>query len=120
MASDDSGTSVSTGFLVKPPRFSLGIPKLAVSEALRLTKTIYGAICRVVADGNDSLRPGDIVGYMRDEGRPLDSWEVRGQFSQLENLGLLKIDVATGIWQLVDGVDFDEATTQANGSARSS
>ena len=91
-----------------------------MSEALRLTKAIYGAICRVVADGNDSLRPGDIVGYMRDEGRPLDSWEVRGQFSQLENLGLLKLDAATGIWQLVDGVDFDAATTQANGSARSS
>ncbi len=57
---------------------------------------------------------------MRDDGSPLGSWEVRGQFSQLENLGLLKIDVDTGIWQLVDGVDFDEATTRANGSARSS
>jgi len=91
-----------------------------VSETLRLTKAIYGAICRVVADGNDSLRPGDVVGYMRDEDRPLGSWEVRGQFSRLENLGLLKIDAATGIWQLVDGVDFDEATTQSNSSARSS
>jgi len=98
----------------------LGIPKLAVSETLRLTKTIYDTICRVVADGNDSLRPGDIVGKMRDEGKPLGAWEVRGQFSQLENLGLLKIDVDTGIWQLVDGIDFDEATRRKNGSARSS
>ena len=87
-----------------------------MSETLRLTKTIYGAVCRVVADGNDSLRPGDIVGYMRDQGRPLGSWEVRGQFSRLENLGLLKIDATTGIWQLVDGVDFDEAAAQVNGS----
>ena len=91
-----------------------------MNETLRLTKTIYGAICRVVADGNDSLRPGDVVGYLRDEDRPLGSWEVRGQFSRLENLGLLKIDAATGIWQLVDGVEFDEATTQSNSSARSS
>ena len=107
-------------FLVKRLRFFLGIPKFAVSETLRLTKTIYDVICSVVADGNNALRPGDIVGKMRDDGSPLGSWEVRGQFSQLENLGLLKIDVDTGIWQLVDGVDFDEATTRANGSARSS
>ena len=91
-----------------------------MNETLRLTKAIYGAICRVVADGNDSLRPGDIVAYMRDEDRPLDSWEVRGQFSRLENLGLLKIDAATAVWQLVDGVDFDAATTQSNNSSRSS
>ena len=101
-------------------RVSLGSPKLAVSETLRLTKAIYEAVCRVVADGNDSLRPGDIVGYFRDQDRPLGSWEVRGQFSRLENLGLLKIDASTGIWELVDGIDFDEATTQVNGTKHSS
>ena len=91
-----------------------------MSETLRSTKAIYNAICSVVASGNDSLRTGDIVAYMRDEGRPLESWEIRCQFSRLERLGLLQIDAGTGIWQLVDGVDFDEATEQENGSTRSS
>ena len=91
-----------------------------MSETLRLTKAIYEAVCRVVADGNVSLRPGDIVGYFRDQDRPLGSWEVRGQFTRLENLGLLKIDATTGIWELVEGADFDEATAQVNGSKNSS
>ena len=91
-----------------------------MSETLRLTKAIYEAVCRVVADGNVSLRPGDIVGYFRDQDRPLGSWEVRGQFSRLENLGLLKIETTTCIWELVEGADFDEATARVNGSKNSS
>ena len=91
-----------------------------MSETLRLTKAIYEAVCRVAADGNVSLRPGDIVGYFRDQDRPLGSWEVRGQFSRLENHGLLKIDAPTGIWELVEGADFDEATARVNGSKNSS
>ena len=91
-----------------------------MSETLRLTRAIYEAVCRVVADGNVALRPGDIVGHFRDQDRPLGSWEVRGQFSRLEDLGLLKNDATTGIWELVEGADFEEATAQVNGSKNSS
>ena len=86
-----------------------------MSETRRKTRTVYDAFVAVSANGNGEVRPGDVVAFLRDSNNPFGSWEVRGEFSNLESLGLLQVDPKTGTWQLIAGIDYD-AVADGNGA----
>lgn len=55
---------------------------------------------KLVADGRDEFRPGDVVGQLRAQNQPMGTWEVRGELSKLESEGMLENDPETGLWRM--------------------
>jgi hypothetical protein len=64
------------------------------------TKLVLGIIEKLVEAGLDEFRPGDITTLLREQNQPLGTWEVRGELSNLESLGVLQSNPLTGGWQL--------------------
>jgi hypothetical protein len=50
--------------------------------------------------GRTEFRPGDIVSRLREQNQPLGTWEVRGELSNLEAEGILRVSEATGDWSM--------------------
>ena len=84
-----------------------------MSEKARRTKTVYDTALALREDGTTTFRPGDITARMRADGAPFGAWEVRGELSNLERLGLVVLDEEAATWELVDGASFsiEEAST---------
>ena len=84
-----------------------------VSEKARRTKTVFDAALALREDGATTFRPGDVTARLRADGSPFGAWEVRGELSNLERLGLIVLDEAAATWKLVDGASFsiEEAST---------
>ena len=80
-----------------------------MSEAQRLTRTIYDAFCALIEGGAEHVRPGDIATYMRDRNQPMDAWQIYGEFRILEQMGLVYVDAKSGFWFPVAGQDFESA-----------
>ena len=66
----------------------------------RRTATVASIIAELIAGGKSSLRPGDVNAELRERGNPMGTWEVRAEFSRLEELGEIQLDAASGTWQL--------------------
>ena len=94
-------------FLIQKPAFNK--LRKSVSEAQRKTRTVYDAFNSVIGSNGQEIRAGQVVAFLRESNDPFGSWEVRGELSKLEALGLLKLNGSTGTWSLVDGIDYDEA-----------
>lgn len=77
-----------------------------MTEKARRTKTVFDTAQRLCADGAESFRPGDITARLRADGMPIGAWEVRGELSNLERLGLIVLDEDAATWTLVDGASF--------------
>lgn len=77
-----------------------------MSERARRTKTVFDAVAALGQAGNTSFRPGDVTAHLRAEGTPYGAWEVRGELSNLEKLGLVELDEETATWRLVNGASF--------------
>lgn len=45
----------------------------------------------------------DISAHLRAEGEPMSAWEVRGELTNLERAGEVRIEPATAIWFLNQG-----------------
>ena len=84
-----------------------------MSERARRTKTVFDAVVALREGGAASFRPGDVAGYLRDEGRPFGAWEVRGELTNLERLGLIVLDEEIAVWRLVPGASFSIAAANA-------
>ena len=86
---------------------------LGVSEKARRTKTVFDAALALRQDGVTTFRPGDVTARLRADGSPFGAWEVRGELSNLERLGLIVLDEDAATWKLVDGASFsiDEASS---------
>jgi hypothetical protein len=54
----------------------------------------------LVAAGKAAVRPGDVCSALRDMGLPMGTWEVRAEFTRLEEAGVIVIDPATATWSL--------------------
>ncbi|MYD97993.1 MAG: hypothetical protein F4X98_11490 [Gammaproteobacteria bacterium] len=77
-----------------------------MSEQARRTKTVFDAVAALGQAGTESFRPGDVTTHLRAEGTPYGAWEVRGELSNLERLGLVELDEETASWRLVNGASF--------------
>ena len=71
-----------------------------MSEALRNTKIIYDAFVKISNSGSKTVRPGDIVEYMRERNDPVGIWRVMGELNNLHQLGLVRFDEEHAIWHL--------------------
>ena len=99
--------SVTRDFLVQVAGFLTVFGRTAVSTQLRRTHEVLDIFKLLIADGrgSDGLRAGDICTRLREMGRPIDTWQVRGELSNLEANGSIVVDSHTGAWFLVDPTD---------------
>lgn len=89
-----------------------------MSEQARRTKTVFDAVAALHDAGSTTFRPGDVTAHLRANDSPFGAWEVRGEFTNLERMGLIALDEQTATWRLVNGASFsvDEANSaRANG-----
>ncbi len=66
----------------------------------RRTKAIYTIIQNIVSEGATDFRPGDVATQLRENGQPMEAWEIRGEFSVLQAEGLITLDKTTGDYAL--------------------
>ena len=78
-----------------------------MSTELRRTHAVLDIFRSLVADGGgaDGLRAGDICTRLREMGQPMDTWQVRGELSNLEANGSIVANSHTGAWFLVEPTD---------------
>ena len=89
-----------------------------MSEQARRTKTVFDAALALHNAGAARFRPGDVTEHLRASGMPIGAWEVRGELSNLERLGLIVLDEDAAQWRFVDGASFSiEAATAVARSA---
>ena len=76
----------------------------------RRTNLVLAAIRALAADPKTTAAPGsakggftqsDISAYLRVTGEPMSAWEVRGELTNLERAGEVRIEPDTAIWFLV-------------------
>ena len=72
-----------------------------MSKEARKTRLIFETIQKLVADGRATFRPGHVADALRETTSPMLTYEIRGEFSKLEEDGLISADPATGTYQLV-------------------
>ncbi len=77
-----------------------------VSEQARRTKTVFDAVAALHDTGSTAFRPGDVTAHLRAGDTPFGAWEVRGELTNLERLGLIVLDEDTATWRLVNGASF--------------
>ena len=79
---------------------------------------MFDAIEALREAGKATFRPGDVTAHLRTHHMPVGAWEVRGELSNLERLGLIELDEETAVWQLVNGATFaiDAASAVHNGA----
>ena len=77
-----------------------------MTEKARRTKTVYDAALALREAGLSSFRPGDITAELRTTGSPVGAWEVRGELTNLERMGLIVLDEDAAQWRLVNGASF--------------
>ena len=73
----------------------------------------------LVGAGKSRVDTGDVAAYMRERDHPMDAWEIRGEFFQLQQMGLIGLDADTAQWFSVSGRDFEsaQAAFETNGQA---
>ena len=88
-----------------------------MSEKARRTKIVFDTALKLRDEGAERFRVGDVTGRLRADGNPFGAWEVRGELSNLERLGLIVLDDEAAVWQIVDGASF--SIEDANATPRS-
>lgn len=78
-----------------------------MSKEARKTRLIFETIQQIVAEGHSNFRPGHVADALRNSTSPMLTYEIRGEFSKLENDGLISVDAATGAYRLTQS----ESTT---------
>jgi len=63
----------------------------------------------LVGAGKSHVDTGDMAAYMRERDHPMDAWEIRGEFFQLRQMGLIGLDTDVAQWFSVPGQDFESA-----------
>ena len=74
---------------------------------------MFDAVTALQEAGSTAFRPGDVTAHLRSADTPFGAWEVRGELTNLERLGLIVHDEETATWRLVNGASFsvDEANS---------
>ncbi len=77
-----------------------------MSEQARRTKTVFDAVTALEDANSPGFRPGDVTAHLRASGKAFGAWEVRGELTNLERLGLIVLDEDSATWRLVNGASF--------------
>ncbi len=67
---------------------------------------VFDAAVALREEGASTFRPGDVAAHLRGGKSPFGAWEVRGELSNLEQLGLVALEEDEAVWRLVDGASF--------------
>ena len=86
-----------------------------MSEARRQTRIVYEVFMEIVSEGNPGVRQGDIIERLRSRNHALGIWKVTGEFSTLEELNLIQLNIHTGLWSPVPDRNFELALVDYNG-----
>ncbi len=79
---------------------------------------MFEAVTALRDAGRETFQPGDVTAYLRDKGSSCGAWEVRGELTLLERMGLIELDPETARWHLVNGASFSiEAAIDGHRSA---
>ncbi len=73
-----------------------------MSDSRRRTKTVF-EVFQILTEDGASIRPGAVNTYLREQGAPMGAWEVRGEFSNLLEMGLIALNEAEGVYLRVEG-----------------
>lgn len=69
-----------------------------MSMLQKRTRLVLETIEKLVAEGAELIRPGDVASVLRKQSQPLGLWEIRYEFSTLETEGILRNDPDSGAW----------------------
>lgn len=75
----------------------------------RLIEEVFGIIEELIAKGAPSVRPGDVSSTLRDRNSPTGTWQIRAEFTQLEEQGRIACNAETGAWHLVESASLQDA-----------
>ena len=84
-----------------------------VSEQARRTKTVFDAVAALHDAGCTPFRPGDVTAHLRANDSPIGAWEVRGELTNLERLGLIRLDEDSATWRIVNRASFSVEEAKA-------
>lgn len=80
-----------------------------MSTEQRRTELVYEVIQELFAEGKSSIRPGDVTTVLRDRNAPIPTWQMRGEFANLESQNLIQCDPETGHWHLTENASLKDA-----------
>ena len=66
----------------------------------RRTKLVLAAIQALANGGTQGFTPAEVGAQLRAQGEPVSAWEIRGELSNLEAAGNIRIDPASARWYL--------------------
>lgn len=66
------------------------------------TNQVFTVIESLADSGLTDFRPGHIADRLRESGRPMLTWEIRGELARLEAAGLIASDEETGAYRLAE------------------
>jgi len=77
------------------------VNQTAKRQSRERTQKVFNAIKSTVDNStSQSFKSGDISQTLRNGGFPLGSWEVRGEFSTLQQSKMIELDTAAADWRL--------------------
>ena len=68
----------------------------------RRREIVQAAIEGLFEEGKSEFRPGDIAEILRERNDPMGVWQLRAEFSSLEEDGLIEYDQVKGFWRIRD------------------
>ena len=63
----------------------------------RRTEIVEAVIDEIVENGKATFKPGDVADLLRDKNDPISVWQLRAEFSSLEDAGLILFDSETAL-----------------------
>ena len=64
----------------------------------RRSEIVESAIDELVQQGKSAFKPGDIADFLRTKNDPISVWQLRAEFSLLEEKGAISFDADTALW----------------------
>ena len=65
----------------------------------RGTEIVEAAIDDIIENGKAAYNPGDDADLLRDKNDPISVWQLRAEFSSLEDAGVIDFDSETALWK---------------------
>ena len=65
----------------------------------RRTEIVEAAIDEIIENGKAAFKPGDVADLLRDKNDPIIVWQLRAEFSSLEDAGVIDFDSEAALWK---------------------
>ena len=70
----------------------------SLSIEKRRSEIVESAIDQIVQQGKSEFKPGDVADFLREKNEPVSVWQLRAEFSLLEEKGAISFDADTALW----------------------